>query len=85
MTSELMGPTIIAALVTIVVLFVIWQLAATYRAKSALAREGEYRKLAETAAEAQVSTEARLAELARLHSESATRLAAIEKAITVID
>ena len=85
MTPELMGPTIFAALVTIVVLFVIWQLAATYRAKSALAREGEFRALAENAVAAQASTEAQLAELTRLHTESSTRLAAIEKAITVID
>ncbi|MER5354070.1 hypothetical protein ABT093_27505 [Kitasatospora sp. NPDC002551] len=61
--TEIIGALGLFLLVTVVLAVLIWQFGATYRAKAALAREGEYRKLAETAVAVQQDTERELSEM----------------------
>ncbi|MGZ3145672.1 hypothetical protein ACVDFE_27505 [Lentzea chajnantorensis] len=53
--QEIIGVVGVFVLITAVTTVLIWQLAATWRAKAALARENEYRALAERAVQAQES------------------------------
>jgi hypothetical protein len=53
----------IALVIGAIVIVLIWQLAATYRAKASLAREEAYRRLADQAVSAQAETAAALAEI----------------------
>jgi predicted nucleic acid-binding Zn ribbon protein len=52
-----------SVLFTAVLVVVIWQAAASWRARAALAREAEYRKLADRATAAQEQTVAELTQL----------------------
>ncbi|MEU7474515.1 hypothetical protein AB0A63_00940 [Lentzea sp. NPDC042327] len=61
--QEIIGVVGVFVLITAVTTVLIWQLAATWRAKAALARENEYRALAERAVQAQESSERKLDEL----------------------
>ncbi|MFI1382429.1 hypothetical protein [Embleya sp. NPDC020886] len=58
--QEVIGVIGVFALVTSVITVGIWQLAATWRAKAQLAREGEYRSIADRAVLAQEGTERQL-------------------------
>lgn len=58
--TEVVGAVGLFLLITVVLTVIIWQFGATYRAKAVLAREGEYRKLAEAAVEVQKDTERQL-------------------------
>ncbi|UJW31899.1 hypothetical protein L3Q67_43235 [Saccharothrix sp. AJ9571] len=61
--QELAGVIGIFVLITTVLTVAIWQLAVTWRAKAALAREDTYRRLAERAVTSQEDTQRQLAEL----------------------
>ncbi|MET8539650.1 hypothetical protein ABZW03_03180 [Kitasatospora sp. NPDC004799] len=61
--TEVVGALGLFVLLTAVLTVVIWQFGATYRAKAVLAREEEYRKLAEAAVDAQQRTERQLTEV----------------------
>ncbi|MFH9004308.1 hypothetical protein ACH4E5_13825 [Streptomyces afghaniensis] len=50
-------------LITVVLTVLIWQFGANWRAKAVLAREEEYRKLAEQSLAAQQETERRLSDI----------------------
>lgn len=69
--AEAVGVVGLFLLVIVVLTMTIWQFGATYRAKAVLAREDEYRKLADTAVELQKETARELTELRG-------RLAAVE-------
>ncbi len=66
--------TIVFLMVSALILILVWQGFATYRARASVAREDTYRKLAEEAAAAQKETAAALADIR-------PRIAAIEKLI----
>ena len=66
--------TIVFLAVAALILILVWQGFATYRARASVAREDAYRKLAEEAAAAQKETAAALADIR-------PRIAAIEKLI----
>jgi hypothetical protein len=61
--QEIIGVTGVFVLITVVLSIAIVQLAATWRAKAALAREEGYRALAEKAVRAQEETERQLREV----------------------
>jgi hypothetical protein len=63
--QEIIGVTGVFVLITVVLTVAIVQLAATWRAKAALAREDEYRALAEKAVRAQEETERQLRDVQR--------------------
>ncbi|WP_406300108.1 hypothetical protein OG948_33700 [Embleya sp. NBC_00888] len=58
--QEIIGVIGVFALVTSVITVGIWQLAATWRAKAQLARESEYRSIADRAVLVQEGTERQL-------------------------
>jgi phage shock protein B len=67
--AEVAGAIGLFILVTAVLTMIIWQFGATWRAKAVLAREEEYRKLAEQTASALQETEQELSRMrARLES-----------------
>lgn len=59
--QEVFGVIGAFTLVTVVITVIIWQFGANWRAKAVLAREEEYRKLAEKSLAAQQETERQLA------------------------
>ncbi|MFD9889674.1 hypothetical protein [Amycolatopsis sp. NPDC058986] len=61
--QEIIGVTGVFVLITVVLTVAIVQLASTWRAKAALAREHEYRALADRATRSQEETERRLADV----------------------
>lgn len=63
--QEIIGVAGVFVLITVVLTVTIVQLASTWRAKAALAREHEYRALAEKAIRAQEETEQQLREVRR--------------------
>jgi phage shock protein A len=74
-----------AGLLSIVLIVVIWQLAASWRAKAVLAREAEYRTLGDRAIATQQETQPRLEAIGAQLTAAHARLAAIERSLTVID
>ncbi|MFD9698255.1 hypothetical protein [Lentzea sp. NPDC059081] len=61
--QEIIGVVGVFVLITTVTTVLVWQLAATWRAKAALSRESEYRALAERAVQAQENSERKLDEM----------------------
>ena len=68
----------ILALITVIIVISIWQFASTQRAKSSVAREEAYRKLAEESAKTQ-------AEIAEALKEMRPQLAAVEKLLREVE
>jgi hypothetical protein len=85
MTNETIIVLAFAALVSIIIVVVVWQLAASWRARAALARDDAYQKLSERSVQSQEATQQRIDRLATELGATNDRLAAIEKALTVID
>jgi hypothetical protein len=83
--TEVVGAIGVFALVTTVITVTIVQLAATWRAKAALSREAEYRKLAEVTAQTQEATERRLASLDERFDQMQDRLASIERILKQVE
>ncbi len=76
--QELLGVIGVFVLLTSVATVSIWQFAATSRAKALLARESEYRSLADKAVVVQEGTERRLTEITGQLVEVQTRLKSLE-------
>ena len=83
--SEVAGTIGVFALVTSVAIVGIWQLAATWRARAALAREREYRTLADRSALLQEGTERQLAEIGGRLAEMQTRLQSVERVLKDVE
>jgi TolA-binding protein len=83
--TEVVGAIGLFALITTVISVTIVQLAATWRAKAALAREAEYRKLAEVAVQTQEAAERRLAGLDERFGQMQDRLASIERILKQVE
>jgi hypothetical protein len=60
---QVFGVIGVFTLLTVVIAVVVWQFGATWRAKALLAREEEFRKLAEQSLAAQKETERRLGDI----------------------
>lgn len=83
--TEVVGAIGLIALIATVISVAMVQLGATWRAKAALAREAEYRKLAEVAVQTQEATERRLADLDERVGQVQTRLASIERILKQVE
>ncbi|MFF7456753.1 hypothetical protein [Kitasatospora sp. NPDC008115] len=76
--TEVVGALGLFLLVTVVLAVLVWQFGATCRAKAVLAREGEYRRLAEAAVGVQQETERQLADVRQ-------RLASLERILKEVE
>ncbi|MFC9970178.1 hypothetical protein ACFVH6_04660 [Spirillospora sp. NPDC127200] len=83
--AEVVGALGIFAFITTVISVIIVQVGATARAKAALAREDEYRKLAEAGAVAQQSADLRLAEIGDRLTGMEARLDSFERILKTVD
>ncbi|MEV4257810.1 hypothetical protein AB0J52_32010 [Spirillospora sp. NPDC049652] len=83
--AEVVGAVGLFALVTTVVTVIIVQVGATVRARAALAREEEYRRLAETGLETQRLIERRLTDTARSLGEMEKRMDALERILLTVE
>ncbi|MES4906938.1 MULTISPECIES: hypothetical protein [unclassified Streptomyces] len=83
--TEVVGAFGLFALVTTVLTTVIWQFAATRRAKAQVVREQEYRKLAESATAAQQGTEERLKEISERLAQMQGRMDALERILQTVE
>ena len=82
MTTEILGmfyPLLLFVLITLIIVVVLWQGFATYRARATIAREEAYRKLAEQATSAIQKTAEDQQKIAEGVDELRARVAAIEK------
>jgi hypothetical protein len=83
--TEVVGAIGIFTLLTTVITVTIVQLAASWRAKASLAREQEYRNLAEAAVRNQESIERQLAELNGRLTETQSRMNSIERVLKEVE
>ncbi|MFI6521029.1 hypothetical protein ACIBF1_36120 [Spirillospora sp. NPDC050679] len=83
--AEVVGALGIFAFITTVISVIIVQVGATARAKAALAREEEYRKLAEAGAVAQQSADLRLAEIGDRLTGMEARLDSFERILKTVE
>lgn len=83
--AEVAGAVGIFVFITTVVTVIIVQVSTTMRAKAALAREDEYRKLAERAVQLQEATAGRLATIDDQLGETQSRLASIERILKQVE
>jgi hypothetical protein len=83
--QEIIGVIGVFVLIISVVTMSIWQLAATWRAKAVLAREHEYRAIADKAVLVQESTERQLAEMTGRLAEVQTRLQSVERILKDVE
>ncbi|MFI6180515.1 hypothetical protein ACIA8R_33600 [Nonomuraea sp. NPDC051191] len=83
--QEVIGTIGVFVLITVVVVTVIWQFAISWRAKAQLARENEYKKIAEAAAASQQDIGRQLAEINDRLSALRDRTDAIELMLKVVE
>ncbi|GAA3769587.1 hypothetical protein GCM10022225_65470 [Plantactinospora mayteni] len=83
--TEVVGAVGLFALVISVITTIIVQVARTWRAKAVLAREGEYKRLAETAVRTQEGTERQLAELGSRLSQMEARMTSLERVLKEVE
>ena len=83
--QEIIGTIGAFVLVSTVIVVSIWQVASTVRARAVLARESEYKKLADKAVLVQESTERQLAELGGRLAEMQSRLQSFERILKDVE
>jgi hypothetical protein len=83
--SEAIGTFGVFALVISVLVVGMWQFGATWRARAVLARENEYRLIADKAVLVQESTERQLAEVGGRLAEMQTRLQTLERVLKDVE
>jgi multidrug efflux pump subunit AcrA (membrane-fusion protein) len=83
--AEVVGALGIFAFIITIVTVIVVQVGATVRAKAALAREDEYRKLAERTVLLQEAIEKRLVALDEQAAQTQTRLTSIERILTQVE
>jgi hypothetical protein len=83
--AEAVGAVGIFAFITTVITVIIVQVATTMRAKAALAREDEFRRLTERVLQLQEATEKRLAALDDQAGRAHSRLASIEQILKQVE
>jgi hypothetical protein len=83
--AEVVGAVGIFAFIITIITVIIVQVAATIRAKAALAHEDEYRKLAERAVLLEEAIEKRLVALDEQAVQTQTRLTSIERILKQVE
>ncbi|MCP2341356.1 hypothetical protein [Actinomadura rupiterrae] len=83
--AEVAGAIGIFAFITTVVTVIIMQVGATVRARAALAREDEYRRMAQDGLETQQAIERQLAETARSLGEMEKRMDSLERVLLTVE
>ncbi|MFF3668734.1 hypothetical protein [Microtetraspora malaysiensis] len=83
--QEVIGTIGVFVLITAVIVTVIWQFAISWRAKAQLAREAEYKKIAESVAASQEDIGRQLAEINDRLSALRDRTDAIELVLTDVE
>jgi hypothetical protein len=83
--QEVIGTIGIFVLLISVVVTVVWQRAVSQRTRAQLARESEYRKLAEAAVAGQQQIERRLAEIGGQVSDLTSRTDSIERVLKDVE
>jgi hypothetical protein len=81
MSDRIVEEIIIFLVVGAVVVAAIWQIGVSRRAKAALARDADYRTIADRAVAAQEATEGRLADVTGQLGEMNMRVAAMERVL----
>jgi hypothetical protein len=83
--QEIIGTIGIFGLLTSVIVTIIWQTAITWRAKAQLARESEYKALAEAAAAGQQRIERQLAEVSGQLAGLQSRTESMERVLKDVE
>ncbi|MCO5994405.1 hypothetical protein [Actinoallomurus rhizosphaericola] len=83
--AEVAGAIGIFTFITTVITVIIVQVGATVRARAALAREEEYRRLAESGVETQQSIERQLTEAGRRLAAMEERMSSLEKILQTVE
>ncbi|WP_433211944.1 hypothetical protein ACQP25_24160 [Microtetraspora malaysiensis] len=83
--QEVIGTIGVFVLITAVIVTVIWQFAISWRAKAQLAREAEYKQIAESVAASQEDIGRQLAEINDRLSALRDRTDAIELVLTDVE
>ncbi|TDB76773.1 hypothetical protein [Micromonospora sp. KC723] len=83
--TEVVGAIGLFALVITVIVVAVTQLTAVWRAKAALSREAEYRKIAEAAVRTQETNERLLADLVQRSEQTQARLGSIEQILKQVE
>jgi len=83
--AEVAGAIGLFLLATAVLTTLIWQFGATWRAKVGLAREQEYRALAEAAVRAQEASEKRLADMDTQLGVLREQLSSVERVLKQVE
>jgi hypothetical protein len=83
--GEIAGAIGISLVVASVLTTLIWQFGATIRARAALAREQEYRRLAEKSVAAQEAAEQRLGELTDRLGDIRSRVDSLDRILKQVD
>ena len=85
MRDDLLLPLVFLVLVTAVLVVVIWQAFVTWRAKAALAREQEFRRLAERATTSQEQIERQLADISAQLGQLNARHESLERILKEVE
>jgi hypothetical protein len=83
--QEIIGTVGVLLLVTTVIVVLVWQFGATWRAKALLAREEEYRTIADKAVLLQERTERQLTEINGHLAEMQSRLQSLERILKDVE
>lgn len=83
--TEIIGAIGMFVLLITVVALSIWQFAKTQRAKAVLAREEQYRKLAEAAVASQQNADRQLTELAAHMTDLRDRMSRVERILKEVE
>ena len=83
--QEVIGTIGLFVLLTAVAVTIIWQVATSRRAKAQLARESEYKQLAEAAVTGQRNIERQLAEIGDQVSDLRSRTDSIERVLKDVE
>ncbi|MFG2892253.1 hypothetical protein [Streptomyces sp. NPDC048248] len=83
--QEVIGAVGIFGMMVVVVTIVIWHLAATWRARAVLARDYEYRTLAEKSVRLQESTQRQLDDIGSRLADLDSRMESVERVLKEIE
>lgn len=83
--QEVIGAVGIFGMVIVIVTIVVWNMAATWRARAILSRDYEYRTLAEKATRSQDAIEQKLTEIDEHLADLRTRVQSVERVLKEIE
>ncbi|MEO3755179.1 hypothetical protein [Streptomyces sp. B6B3] len=83
--TEVIGAVGIFGMISVVVTIVVWNMAATWRARATLARDHEYRTLADQAVQQQEALQRQLADIVDRITDLQDRVRSMERIIKEIE